>query len=222
MRGLFWITVLAGASYSFAAWGQIDAAAWDVVWKMSGVGLLALWAAAQARSADGLLIAMALALGALGDLLIEIFGLTAGGAAFALGHVFAITLYMRRRRVRLSASQRLFGYLLAPVTIWVSAIFAAPAGQAIGVGIYAAVLGIMASSAWTSRFSRYQVGIGAVLFVVSDLLIFAELGPLAGSPLPGLLIWPIYFAGQALIAWGVVRTLAMEQGRDDESVHHRL
>ena len=47
-----------------------------------------------------------------------------------------------------------------------------------------------------------------VLFVASDLLIFARLGPLAGSPLPGLLIWPTYFAGQALIAWGVVTVLA--------------
>jgi len=65
----------------------------------------------------------------------------------------------------------------------------------------------MAGAAWTSRFSRYRVGIGAVLFALSDLLIFGRLGPLAASPLPHLLVWPLYFAGQALIAWGVVTRL---------------
>ncbi len=66
----------------------------------------------------------------------------------------------------------------------------------------------MAASAGASRFPRYRVGIGALMFLGSDLLIFARMGPLPGSPLPGLLIWPLYFGGQALIAWGVVRTLA--------------
>ena len=76
-----------------------------------------------------------------------------------------------------------------------------------GVALYATGLGAMAGAAWLSRFPRYRVGLGAVLFVVSDLLIFARLGPLAGSAIPALLVWPTYFAGQALIAWGVVGTL---------------
>ncbi len=42
------------------------------------------------------------------------------------------------------------------------------------------------------------------MFVASDLLIFARLGPLATSPLPGLLIWPLYYFGQFLICIGVV------------------
>ena len=49
------------------------------------------------------------------------------------------------------------------------------------------------------------MALGAVLFVVSDLLIFARLGPLAGSAIPPLAIWPLYFAGQVLIATGVAR-----------------
>ena len=51
------------------------------------------------------------------------------------------------------------------------------------------------------------VGFGAVLFVISDWLIFARMGPLGESALPGLLIWPAYFAGQFLIATGVIQTL---------------
>lgn len=211
MRGLFWIAVLAGASYSLTSWGLADAGALKVAWKTSGVALLALWAAMHARNTDGWLIAGALALGALGDLLLETHGFTIGGAAFAAGHAVAIALYLRNRRERLSSSQKLLGYLLAPATILISALLAAPAGQALPVGAYGAFLGTMAATAWTSRFPRYRVGIGAVLFVISDLLIFSRFGMFKESAVPGLLIWPTYFAAQALIAWGVVQTLSSDQ-----------
>lgn len=211
MGWLFGIAVLAGASYSLTAWDMVDAGAWAAAWKTSGVALLALWAATRARSADGWLIAAALALGALGDLLLETHGFTIGGAAFAAGHVVAIALYLRNRRPNPSSSQKLLGYVIAPATVTTSALLAAPAGQALPVGAYAAFLGVMAATAWTSRFPRYRVGIGAVLFVVSDLLIFSRFGALTGSDVPGLLIWPTYFAAQALIAWGVVQTLSSDQ-----------
>jgi hypothetical protein len=48
------------------------------------------------------------------------------------------------------------------------------------------------------------------MFAVSDLLIFSRFHVLHDSPVPGLLIWPLYFAGQALIAWGAGHTLAKE------------
>lgn len=73
--------------------------------------------------------------------------------------------------------------------------------------IYAALVGSMAACAWTSRFPRYRVGIGAIMFLVSDLVIFAGQTVWAGTILPKLLIWPLYFGGQALIARGVVKTL---------------
>lgn len=212
MRWLFGTAVLAGASYSLTAWGLVDAGAWQAVWKTSGVALLAAWAASRARNTDGWLIAGALALGALGDLLLEIVqGFTAGGAAFAAGHAVAIVLYLRNRRASPSSSQRLLGYVLAPATVGISALLAAPAGQALPVGAYAAFLGVMAATAWTSRFPRYRVGIGAVLFVASDLLIFSRFGVMKDSFVPSLLIWPTYFAAQALIAWGVVQALSSDQ-----------
>ena len=88
------------------------------------------------------------------------------------------------------------------------------------IAIYASCLGAMAASAWVSSFPRYRVGLGAVMFAASDLLIFAKLGPLAVSPVPGWLIWPLYFAGQALIAWGAVTTIL--RWKDDDDLHHRL
>ena len=54
---------------------------------------------------------------------------------------------------------------------------------------------------------EHYIVVGAVLFVISDWLIFARMGPLATSDLPALLIWPTYFAGQLLIATGVIQTL---------------
>ena len=54
------------------------------------------------------------------------------------------------------------------------------------------------------------MGAGALLFVASDLLIFARMGPLATSPLPHLLIWPLYYFGQFLICTGVIGTLRRE------------
>ncbi|OYX46935.1 MAG: hypothetical protein B7Y97_13100 [Sphingomonas sp. 32-66-10] len=208
MGWLFGAALVAGASYCLEAWGLVDPGAWGPAWKTSGVALLAIWAATRARGLDGWLLTGALALGALGDLLLETHGLVVGGAAFAAGHVVACVLYWRNRRDVLTPSQKAFGWLLAPATIGIAALFAAPAGGAVQAGAYSAFLGVMAGLAWTSRFPRYRVGLGAVLFVVSDLLIFSRFGPLEGSVVPGLLIWPTYFAAQALIAWGVSAALA--------------
>jgi uncharacterized membrane protein YhhN len=87
-----------------------------------------------------------------------------------------------------------------------------------GIACYAAGVGAMAGAASLGRFPRI-VAVGAWLFVVSDLLIVARLGPLAGSAIPDWLVWPTYFGGQALIAWGVV-TAQAETADDD--LHHRL
>lgn len=210
MRWLYGLAVVAGASYSLAAWGLVEAGAWQAAWKTSGVALLAAWAATQARQGDGALIAGVLALGALGDLLLETHGFATGGAAFAAGHVVAIALYLRNRRQAPSRSQWLLGWALVPLVTLIALLLAR--GDT-GVGIYALLLGGMAASAWISRFPRYRAGVGAMLFVASDLLIFARMGPLAGSPVPNLLIWPLYFAGQALIAWGVVGTINRDQAK---------
>jgi hypothetical protein len=69
----------------------------------------------------------------------------------------------------------------------------------------------MAAAAWLSRFPRYRVGTGAVLFVISDWLIFSRMGRFDLGLLPDLLIWPTYYAGQVMIATGIVQCLRGEQ-----------
>ncbi|MBO9712028.1 lysoplasmalogenase family protein [Sphingomonas sp.] len=198
-RFLFAAALVAGSSYYLSHWLPVSGAL-EVAWKGSGVGLLALWAATQARSTDGWLIAAVTALGAAGDVLLETHGLTVGALAFLAGHVTACVLYIRNRRATIE--------LAVPIALAVAlAAWLLPSDRtaATGIAVYALGLGAMAGTALNSRYPRAIVGVGALLFVLSDLLIFARLGPLAHSPLPGLLIWPTYFGGQALIAWGVVK-----------------
>lgn len=179
---------------------------WLYLLKGAGVGLLAVYALRRAHGFDGALITLALALSAAADAVLEI-SFEAGGALFAASHVAATVLYLRNRREYLTWSQRLLGLALliaAPlVTWWLS--------NSIEVTAYALFLGVMAATAWTSRFPRYRVGIGAVLFVVSDWLIFSRMGTFDLGVLPDYLIWPLYFGGQLMIATGVVQTLRGER-----------
>jgi uncharacterized membrane protein YhhN len=220
LRAVFGAALVAGVTYFFghalvilasyflpntqAVYGPLA-----VVWKGTGVALLAIWCAMQARSFDGWLIAVVMAFGALGDVLLETAGLTIGALAFVAGHVLAMLLYFRNWRPRITFSQRLLAALVVPLSFFIAVVLVGPS-EMVPIAIYTFFVSGMAASAWTSRFPRYRTGIGAMMFLASDLLIFAKMGLLAGSPLPGLLIWPLYFGGQVLIAWGVVRTLVRD------------
>ncbi|MDH4384439.1 MAG: lysoplasmalogenase [Caulobacter sp.] len=183
----------------------------EVAWKGSGVGLLAVYAALRARTGDGWLLAAVMAFGALGDVLLNLAGLIVGAVAFLVGHLFAITLYLRNRRPRLTRSQALLALVLVPATVIIAWLLPTDRSGAPGIAFYAAVLSLMAAAAWISRFPRFVVGLGAVMFVLSDLLIFARLGPLAGAEWPGYGVWTLYFGGQLLICLGVTRSLARPQ-----------
>ena len=173
-----------------------------VAWKGTGVALLAVWAFLHPRGPVVLRIGLVMALCAAGDVLLE-WNQTAGAGAFLLAHLEAISLYLRNRRTATTNSQRLAALallVLTPLLAW-------QLTGSLAVAVYASALGAMAACAWMSRFSRYRVGLGAALFVASDLLIFARMGVLADSSLPGLLIWPLYFLGVLLICTGVIDSL---------------
>lgn len=179
-----------------------------LLWKGLPVWLLSVYAALNAQSRDGWLLALVMALGSLGDVLIE-SDLIRGALAFAAGHLVAIYLYAQHRREELSSSQKAFGFVLVPLTPLIAWLLTHDAG----VAFYSLILGGMAAMAWTSAFPRYRVGLGAVLFVASDLLIFANMGPLAGQAWVSPAIWLLYFVGQAMIAMGVVGALAARGAR---------
>lgn len=203
--------VLAGLSY-VAIWGLGFGPTVMTIWKGAGVSLLALWAAALARNQDGWLLASVMTFGAAGDVLLETAGLMTGAAAFAIGHVVAIWLYARNRRASLTPSQRILALLIVPMTVGTAYLLPADRSMALGIAFYALLLSIMAAMAWTSDFSRYRTGIGAMMFVASDLLIFARLGSIADTVAVGVAVWLLYFVGQWLIAIGVREGIKSDAG----------
>ncbi|GAA0279285.1 hypothetical protein GCM10009127_20500 [Alteraurantiacibacter aestuarii] len=174
--------------------------------KGSAVALLAIYAAVRHSSADARLLAWALGAAALGDMAIEL-DRTIGGWLFFLFHILALGVFLRNRRDQLSGPQSWvvgLTLILTPVIAW---FMPADRNMAWEVGLYALALGGMASGAWASNFPRYRVGAGAMLFLASDFLLFAEMGPLAGSDIPRIMVWPIYYLGMFLICTGVIQTL---------------
>ncbi|WP_165190594.1 lysoplasmalogenase [Caulobacter soli] len=204
--GVLIASVVAGVTY-VAAWDQGLPQAVELTWKGLGVGLLAVYAALNARSLDGWLLVAVMAFGTLGDVLLGAAGLTVGALAFLAGHLVAIGLYLRNRRPAPSRSQLALAVLLVPAVVIVAFLLPTDRAGAPGVALYSLGLALMAASAWLSRFPRYRVGIGALMFVVSDLLIFGRDEPGPGHFATGLAVWGLYYFGQVLICVGVVRAL---------------
>ncbi len=208
------MAVIAGVSYLLAMNLALPPALM-IVWKGAGVALLAVWAALNAREMDGWLIAAVMAFGALGDVLLEAAGLEAGAGAFLIGHAIAMLLYFRNWRPRITFSQRMLSALVVPLSVFI----AFSLTQDVMIGIYTFFVAGMAASAWTSRFPRFRTGIGAMMFLASDLLIFARMSFLEEASGVSFAIWALYFTGQLLIVLGVVETLrgpGREQGPSAE------
>ena len=177
-----------------------------IAWKMAGVGLLVGYALRKHRTGEFLLVAGVMAMWSLGDGLLEL-DMVWGAIAFALGHGIAAVLFIRHRRVHPALSQKLLAgavFILAPIIAYFL-----PAEPAWGIqaAIYTLFVAGMAALAWSSNFPRYRVGMGAMAFVASDLLIFARMGALAQSGWVSYAIWGLYYGGVLMIAVGVVTTM---------------
>lgn len=178
----------------------------SIPWKMAGVGLLIGYALRKHRMGEFLLVAGVMAFWAIGDGLLEL-DMIWGAIAFAIGHVIAIYLFLRHRRVHPVLSQKLLAvavFVLAPPIAYFLPIDRTMGMQA---AVYTLFVAGMAATAWNSNFPRYRVGMGAMAFVVSDLLIFARMGALANSGWVSYAIWVLYYGGVMMIAVGVVTTL---------------
>ena len=198
--------VIGGTSYVLA-WGMDLPAAWDLAWKGTGVGFLAVFAALRARSLDGWLLTAVMTFGMLGDVLLGV-NFIVGALAFLVGHLVAIGLYLRNRRPALTRSQLLLAVVLVPATVAIAFLLPTERAEAPGIALYATGLSVMAACAWISRFPRLWTGLGAIFFLVSDLLIFARMGRIEPTFTVGLAVWGLYFAGQTMICLGVSGRLA--------------
>ncbi|RVQ69087.1 lysoplasmalogenase [Croceicoccus ponticola] len=180
---------------------------YKMVWKAVPLALLAIYAFQRHLGTDGTILSGIMATAAMADAMSELHYLAAG-TIMALSLFLAVWLYARNRRAMLATSQKLLAILLV-ITVPIIAWYLLPGvdGRQLVTG-YGLLIGIMAAMAWTSRFSRYRVGAGAMLFVVSELVLFSISGPLMrDSSLDSTVVWPLYYAGQLLIATGVVSGL---------------
>ena len=199
------LSLLFGVSYFFVQDDQVGGA-WLMLWKGAGVFFLAVYALHRGRGRDGVLIALVMAVSSMADVVLTVNFLF-GGGLFAIAHAFAIWLYLANRRETTSSSQKLAATALFALTPLVAGLMTYPLDNWQIATAYSLVVGAMAAAAWTSRFPRYRVGVGAVLFVVSDLVIFGNESGHVSPELAEWLIWPLYFGGQFLIATGVVQTI---------------
>lgn len=199
---LFIAALVAGISYMISWTLPLPEAA-AIAWKGAGVGLLATWASRQGRTIDHKLLATVLVLGATADMMLEI-NFIAGAAIFALGHVVAVVLYIRNRRPGTGVRDAALGALFVGGMMALAFHLASP-DWAPAVAVYTLFLAVMAGCALASRFPLAAVG--ALLFLLSDLLIFARMDLIANVGWADLAVWATYFGGQALIAFGVVKGL---------------
>jgi len=197
-------SMIAAVAYYFLRDNPIGEV-WLIVLKGMGVACLAFYAMRRGFGPDAQILAAVMLFSALGDMGIE-FDFALGGGLFFVSHVLAIWLYLRNPRDNPVSSQKALAVVLLLATPAISWLLSGD----LMVALYGLSLGGMAACAWMSRFPRYRVGIGAVLFVISDFLIFSRLGAFDLGDLPHYLIWPLYFAGQFTIATGVVQTLGGE------------
>jgi uncharacterized membrane protein YhhN len=196
------ISAIFGAAYLFDDFGLSAPYPGNVAIKAAGIILLGGLALHRGHP----LLAAGLLAGAAGDvfLALEPTQLSYGIAAFGIGHLIYIALFVKqlgrhgfRGPLGYVAAVALAGFGAA-MLVWLQPYF----GELqVAASVYNAIILIMAIVAVLGRAPNLAV-IGALLFVVSDsvlaLRLFADMLPWAGP-----VVWVTYYLGQAGIALGL-------------------
>ena len=177
--------------------------------KTAAIGALAALAYLQG---GGPLLAIALALCAIGDAFLAgdpkrwlPFGL----AAFLLGHLVYAVLFWRER----GAVDTIF-WATAPLVVLAAAVMLWRLWPSLGsmraaVAVYVAAIVAMVTLSLLLPRVHWPAAAGALAFMTSDAILSFDLfksAKLAGSArLTGWAVWFLYFGGQALIAYGMLR-----------------
>lgn len=181
-----------------------------VALKASGViilGFIALFARSR-------LLAAGLLFGALGDALLAWSPDTFlyGAFAFLIGHLFYIALFLRAG-LGLSALKqppRLLGALalIAAAIVMISLLVPRENPMFTPLAIYTGVLTSMAIISLTLPATRWLAMLGAVLFLISDGFVAANMFHPAADPAVAywgrFTGWMIYWAGQAALCFGAL------------------
>lgn len=207
-RALYWFGAAVAASFLIARFVEVG----DVfgpAWKAAGIALLGVFALTRgARLAGAGLLASSV-----GDFVLDLEPPVwiAGMAAFGVAHVFYAFAFLDSLREK---GRSAFGPFFAALSVIASAgafVWLLPdMGALFGPGLaYHIIITLMVALALLSR-APLAARAGAVLFMVSDLVIaldlFKGLGPF------GPLNWLLYAPAQMLIAWGLVEQRRQYRG----------
>jgi uncharacterized membrane protein YhhN len=201
------IAIVAAVAY----WQRFDfdSQAASIALKMTPALAMALEVFLQRRWASWPLVA-ALAIHAVGDGLLNLGSdyLLAGMAAFFLGHLgyiaaflphrYPLTQLPARRRAAIAA----LTLAMIALTIYIWPMLRGP--LAIASPIYSLALTAMAVAALLGRWKGPWVVAGAILFVLSDVVLGLKL--FAGQAALAPVIWPAYAAAQILMPLGYLST----------------
>lgn len=201
--GTYWLAEIARSGIAFDQLG--DWPLWlTASWRGVCVAGLALLVLLRTQGVTRVCLGGSLALIALADILLSTKGLMSGGSVYALAHGVAIAGYILLRDHRAGAPVRLIAVAVPVLAVLGVALAVSAASMHPVHLLYPAISGSMAACALTSRFNLLKTGLGATLFVISDVLFFWDFGFYEGSRALGWLLWPAYFGGLALIAAGAI------------------
>ncbi len=156
------------------------------------------------------LLTLALALSAIGDAFLANEGeknFLGGLAAFFLAHIAYVGLFVTSDRFGAGLSSTYFIIVAALLLIMAAAVLRNlwPHLGAMRVPVVFYVLAILAMGLAASGLLLFMVIVGALMFIISDIILSHELfvwkqdsAPRKVSP---YFIWGLYWSGQAMIAW---------------------
>lgn len=201
----FLMAIVYGGGWYPAEW------LWPAIVKGSAVGLLVIFVMISMQSLNHFLLLLALAASVGGDVLLAIpheNSFTRGLTSFLAAHVVFIILYIKNRMLAEDVTS---------LRVWIGAglwALVAAAGfllypqlgdMMMPVFTYSIILAAMATTAIFSKYPIKLVGLGALLFVISD----AALGANKFLEVPvfvGHIVWATYYLAQLLMTLGVILT----------------
>ncbi len=164
--------------------------------------LLAMSVFAARKGSASQIVGAALAISAVGDILLVTIGSAAGGLAFAVAHLLAGYAYAKNQRDHSTATLWMFATAVPLIAVVSSYLALHGSDQNILMSLFPLISASMAALAILSRFPLWLSGLGAAIFVASDVLFLADLGILRHSGEWGFLTWGSYAVGYAMVARG--------------------
>lgn len=199
-----------------ALWFGVAHAGRDSSWRGTALKTFstALLAVIALSAQAPMLIAAGLALGALGDLALSRPGramLLLGMAAFAAGHLAYVAAFAGYGLVPAPGVAAMAAIVLVLALLGSAERWLAPHAGDLRwqVWLYGLIIGTMAVCAvlLTPMPGRDAMRLGAALFVVSDVILALRLFRLREERQQlraSLLLWPLYWSGQALLLYGAL------------------